>query len=188
VRRTYHPMQYRLNTKIILPAVALAAAAWPFAASAQKRHKPAPSREMVAHVKQENQFVTVDEFVKGRRAPRTPVSVEGYAVMAGRSADGSVRVVVVDSVDHVLSVKDADAFGRGGAEGVVPGSAVARHPSWAWTGKGMQRFAMYAATGTGHAQRQLHDTVAKVRLTGFATGRVISPVTKVEFEDENGNW
>jgi len=165
-------------------------AAQPIAAMphSKKHAKPAAAAAIVANPRQENQFVTVDEFVKGKRAPKTAVSVEGYAVTEGRAADGSLRLVVVDSIDHVLSPTDADNFGKGGAVATIPASLLAKHPSWAWTPKGMQRFAMYAATPAGRAAKQMHDIVTKVRVTGFATGRAISPATKIEYQDDNGEW
>ncbi len=159
-----------------------------FAQPQKKKPVKAATTPIVANPKQENQFVTVDEFVKGVRAPRTAVSVEGYAVSGNRTADGGLRVVVVDSIDHVLSPTDADNLGKGGAKGTVPAGSLAKHPGWQWSAKGMQRFGMYAANGAGRAQKQMHDVVAKVRLTGFATGRAINPVTKIEFQDESGEW
>ena len=102
-------------------------------------------------------------------------------------SDGSETLVLVDSIDHVLSATDADNFGRGGVRSVVPGRLAARRAALGWGGKGLERFVMY--TGAGHAQRQVHDTVAKVRVTGFlARKATISPATKVEFQDENGDW
>lgn len=157
--------------------------------AAPHKKKPAKTTTTIsANPRQENQFVTVDEFVHGKRAPKTAVSVEGYAVSAYKAADGSLRMVLVDSIDHVLSPTDADNFGKGGAPATAPASILGKHPAWAWTAKGMQRFGMYAANGAGRAQKQMHDIVAKVRVTGFATGRVISPVTKIEYQDDNGEW
>jgi hypothetical protein len=158
-----------------------------YAAPALQKGKPAKPAVSPAGArpKQENQFVTVDEFVQGRRSPRTAVSVEGYAVVGYRAADGSLRLQVVDSVDHVLNTKEADQAGQAGASVVVP-AGVAKRPGLAWSAKGAQKFVMY--TGAGHAQRPLHDIVAKVRVTGFATGKTISPATKVEVQDESGNW
>jgi hypothetical protein len=151
----------------------------------QKSKPPKVASPVKASPKQENQFVTVDEFVRGRRAPRTAVSVEGYAVLGYRAPDGSLRLSVVDSVDHVLNTKDADLAGQGGAAVVVPAS-VAKRPSLAWSAKGAQKFVMF--TGAGRAQRALHDIVGKLRVTGFATGKTISPATKVEIQDDSGNW
>ena len=170
--------------------IAIALISIPLSAQPQKKRppKPAVAGPPIARPKQENQFVTVDEFVRGARAPRTPVSVEGYAVTGGKMSDGSLRIVVVDSIDHVLSPTDADNFGKGGAQSTVPAAILARHPAWAWTTKGMQRLAMYSANNAGRAQTQMHDVVTKVRLTGFATGKAINPVTKIEFQDENGEW
>lgn len=158
------------------------------AAPALQKGKPVKAAPSMAGAtpKQENQFVTVDEFVHGKRAAHTAVSVEGYAVLGYRAGDGSLHLMVVDSVDHVLSPQDADNFGKTGATVIVPASITARRPGLAWSAKGMMKHAMY--TGSGHAQKALHDVVAKVRVTGFATGKTISPATKVEFQDDNGNW
>ena len=165
---------------IILVAVAAIAPA-----QAQRRHhKPAPKAEAPVTPKQENQFVTVEEFVRAHRGGGTPVSVEGYAVYAIKSGSG-VKLALVDSVDHVLSASDANKFAAGGASATIPAGAVAKHPSWGMTAKGLARFAMY--TGAGSAQKSLHDTVAKVRLTGRASGRSIN-VTGVEYQDDNGDW
>lgn len=164
-----------------LPATILAAP------QKKKSAKAAPA-PLAANPRQENQFVTTDEFVKGKRAPKTAVSVEGYAVSGYRAADGSLRLTLVDSIDHVLSPTDANNFGRGGAVATVPASLLKKHPSWAWSAKGTQRFGMYAANAQGRAVKQLHDIVPKVRLTGFATGKTISPVTKIEYQDDNGDW
>ena len=52
---------------------------------------------------------------------------------------------------------------------------------------GMRKLAMY--TGPGVAQTALHDTVAKIRVTGWAgKAGTINPATKVEFQDDNGDW
>lgn len=159
-----------------------------FASPQKKKSAKSAGATIAANPRQENQFVTVDEFVKGKRAPRTAVSVEGYAVSGYKAADGSLHLIVVDSIDHVLSPMDADNFGRAGAHATVPASMLAKHPAWAWSAKGSQRFGMYAANPKGHAVRPLHDIVPKVRVTGFAIGRAISPVTKVEYQDDNGDW
>jgi len=174
-----------------VPALIAAAAftySQPAHSQSKKKTKATAPAAPIANPKQENQFVTVDEFVKGKRAPKTPVSVEGYAVAGNRLMDGGLHIVVVDSIDHVLSPTDADNFGRGGAHGTITPSLLAKHASWQWTPKGMQRFGMYTANGAGKAQKMMHDTVAKVRLTGFATGRAINPVTKVEYQDDSGEW
>jgi hypothetical protein len=168
-------------------AALLAATAALAAPSSQKGRKAAPTAQAAAP-KQENQFVTVEEFVKARRPPRTVVSVEGYIVMGGRASDGCLRLALVDSVDHVLNPKDADKMAAAGAKATVSAPALRKNPRWAWTAKGMQRFVMYA--GAVRAQKALHDTVPKVRLTGqTAPGKgVLTPVTKIEFQDENGDW
>lgn len=161
-----------------------AAVASPASSVPQRRPaKPDP----VARAKQENQFITVEDFRNAGRAPKTAVSVEGYVVLAQRMADGGLLLVLVDSVDHVLSAKDADATARSGAAAVLPAAYVKKRPGWGWTPKAMQRFAMY--TGAGRAQKNLHDVVVKLRLTGFVrAGTTVNPVTSVEFMDESGNW
>ena len=177
-----------MNRSVVCAAlVAVSGAALPMNAAAQKKMPAKAVAAVVARPQQHNQFVTVDEFVKSKRAPKTAVSVEGYAVSGFRAADGSLRLTLVDSVDHVLSPADADNFGRAGAAATVP-AAMAKKPAIAWTPKGLQRFGMYAANGAGRAQKQMHDIVPKVRLTGFATGRSISPVTRVEYQDDSGEW
>lgn len=173
-------------SRYALIAAALVLFASVSSASPQKRRHahPAAKAESPVTPKQENQFVTVEEFVKGKRAAGTPVSVEGYAVIGMKIGSG-VKLVIVDSVDHVLSAADANKFGAGGAAATIAAGAVAKHPNWGMTAKGMNRFAMF--TGAGSAQKQLHDTVAKVRVTGRATGRSIS-VTGMEYTDDNGDW
>jgi len=172
-------------------ASALLVATAPFALAApQKSHKTstktAPAKEAAVTPKQENQFVTVDEFVKSKKAPHTAVSVEGYAVV-GYSVAGGEKIFVVDSIDHVLSPTDANNFAKGGAAGTIPSSAISKHPSWGMSAKGLHKVLMY--TGAGTAQKVLHDTPAKVRITGWtAGGKAISPVMKVEYQDENGEW
>src|SRR5262245_10146131 len=80
------------------------------AASPQKKSKSRPgvAVDVPLRVKQQNQFVTVEEFVNARLPKLTPVSVEGYAVLGYKTTDGGVRMNIVDSVDHVLNTKDAD--------------------------------------------------------------------------------
>src|SRR5215467_12762425 len=75
--------------------------------------KPVAEREVCA--RQENQFVTVDEFVRAKRQPKIPVSVEGYVVMASKTGTGALKMVLVDSVDHVLTAQDAVSQGAAGA-------------------------------------------------------------------------
>jgi hypothetical protein len=180
-------MSYRSALAVALTLAAAASIA--VAAPEKSRKKPAAKVARKASVsvtpKQENQFVTVEEFVKGGRAAGTPVSVEGYAVIGIKSGSG-VKLAIVDSVDHVLSTADADKYAAGGASAVIPASALAGHGNWGMSAKGMSRFSMY--TGAGHAQKPLHDTVAKMRITGRASGRSISPVTCVEYQDDNGDW
>lgn len=153
-----------------------------------RRPKTPPARETVARPKQQNQFVTVEEFRRSGRPPKTAVSVEGYFVLGYRAADGGLRLMLTDSVDHVLSAQDADRSAASSAVSVVPSAALKRHPRWAWSAKGMQRFVMYI--GPGRAQRLVQDIVAKMRVTGWtAPGRaIINPVTQIEFQDANGEW
>ncbi len=176
------------QSAIAVLAVSVALAAVAGAAPQKARHVSASasmSGERSAQAKQENQFQTVDEFVKSHRGPGTGVSVEGYAVLACGS-DGGVRVCIVDSVDHVLSARDANNFAHGGATAIISSSGLHKHPRWAMSG-GMRKLAMY--TGSGVAQTALHDTVAKIRVTGWASKvGTISPATKVEFQDDNGDW
>ncbi len=151
--------------------------------------KPArPAATRPAMPKQENQFVTVDEYIRARKPAGTAVSIEGYAALGYRAADGSVRLYVVDSVDHILSARDADGAAASGAAAVIPAGAIRVHPAWGWSPKGSMRIPMF--TGNGAAQRQLRDVAPKIRLTGWtASGRAtISPVTKVEITNENGEY
>lgn len=188
-----HPTARRLGA-FTLPLALVLCAASPLLA--QKRAHKAPHKAVkaataapVASVtpKQENQFVTVEEFVKAKRPPRTAVSVEGYAVLGYRSADGSESLALVDSVDHVLNARDANGQAAAGARATIPASVLKRHPSAGWSAKGLERVLMY--TGAGQAQKPLHDTVAKVRVTGLtAGGAKISPATKLEYQDDNGDW
>lgn len=180
-------MLFRPALAVVLTLAAAAGIA--VAAPERSRKKPsaksAPKTTVAVTPKQENQFVTVDEFVKARRTAGTPVSVEGYAVVGMKNGSG-VKLAIVDSVDHVLNTADADKYAAGGASAVIPASSLASHGNWAMTAKGMTRFSMY--TGAGRAQKPLHDTVAKMRITGRAAGRSISPVTCVEYQDDNGDW
>lgn len=135
-----------------------------------------------------NQFVTVEEFIRSQRAPRTPVSVEGYIVVGCLLPNGSLRLSLTDSVDKVLSAEDANALMQTGATCVVPVSEVKKSVQRGWTRQGMQRFVLY--TGPGRAKTALHDVVEKMRITGWtAKGRAtIDPVTDIEYMDENGEW
>lgn len=161
-------------------------------ASAQRRsHRRVSSDASVGQVarpKDENQFICVEDFRGARRAPRTAVSVEGYLVTCFRQSDGSYRAGLVDSVDHVLSAKDANAFARAGATVTIPARLVRSKSRLAWTSKGIQTWVMY--TGPGTAQKMLHDVVPKVRLTGWtAAGKAtINPVTGFEYTDDRGEW
>jgi hypothetical protein len=179
------------RTLFALLAAFVTLAAIATAAPQKKKHiviasAAGATSEKDAQAKQENQFVTVDEFVKSHRGRGTGVSVEGYAVIICGGSNGGLRICVVDSVDHVLSATDANNFAHGGAVALISQSGLKRHPSWAWSG-GMKKLAMY--TGPGVAQTPLHDIVTKIRVTGWAGGAgTISPATKVEFQDDNGDW
>ena len=144
------------------------------------------SATRAAMPKQENQFVTVDEFLHARRPAGTAVSIEGYAALGYRAPDGAVRLYVLDSVDHILNAKDANANTSSAAVAVIPAAVIRANPAWGWTSRGAMRIPMF--TGNGMAQRQLRDVAPKVRLTGWASGRTISPVTKVEITNENGEY
>jgi len=138
-------------------------------------------------VKQENQFILVDEFVKAGRAMGTVVSVEGYIVVGYRTSDGGERLAITDSVDHVLSARDANGLAASGAIATAPASGVKSHAKWAWTSKGILRLVMY--TGSGKAQKVLHDTVGKVRVSGIVSAkRTLGTVVKIEEQDDNGDW
>ena len=151
----------------------------------KKPAKPSSAAGRQAYPKQENQFVVVDEFVKSHRPAGTAVSLEGYAVLAYRAGDGGVRVYIVDSVDHVLNAKDANGEAAAGAAAVIPASAIRSNASW---NKGWMKLPMF--TGSGTAQRQLRDVAPRIRVTGWtASGRAtISPVTKIEVTNENGEF
>src|SRR2546421_435963 len=80
-------------------------------AGAQHKHKkPAPKPVKTAAVKsatprEENKFVTVEEFVHAKRGAGSAVSVEGYEVIVFPTGDGGLHLSIVDSVDHVLSAR-----------------------------------------------------------------------------------
>lgn len=157
--------------------------------TAQRGHHRASKVESQAYTapKQENQFQTVDEFVKAHRAAGATASAEGYMVVAFRASDGGARLALADSVDHVLSARDANGAAKSGGWAIVSASAARRHPGWGFSAKGLQKYAMY--TGSGSAQKVLHDTVPKIRVTGRVSGRnTINPVTRIEYADENGEW
>src|SRR5690349_12426214 len=98
---------------------------------------PAPAAGRTAQPKEENKFVTVEEFVKAHRGPGTAVSIEGYEVIAYPTSDGGLRLSIVDSVDHVLTAKDAVSFAQGGAAATIPAGTLRAHPHWSWSSKGM---------------------------------------------------
>ena len=137
----------------------------------------------IATPKQENQFVTVEEFVKLKKELKTTVSVEGYAAEAfGTTA--VVKLMLVDSVDHVLSTTDADKFSRAGVSCTINTKSKA---TWAMTTKGLYKILMY--TGKTHAEKPVNDSPAKIRITGQTAGKgIISPVTKVEYQNMNGDF
>jgi hypothetical protein len=173
---------------LLVAAGAVPATAAPGKTAKSKKGTPKLAVALVktATPKQENQFVTVEEFIKAKRAPKTAVSIEGYAVVGYAIPGGGSQLTVVDGVDHVLSATDAMNFAKAGAICSVPGSLVVKHPAWGSTAKGLQKVLMY--TGPGKAQKMLHDTPTKVRVTGWAeAGRNVS-VTKVEYADDNGDW
>ncbi len=147
--------------------------------------KPHPPKTPVPA--DQNRFTTVDDFLHAHRAAGTTVSVEGYVVLATREGKTGLRLALVDSVDHVLSARDAAASSRGGCIARISASALRAHPTWGWTAKGMERFAMF--TGSGSALRQLHDTVPKLRITGsYLRPNVVSPVVLVEYQNDDGEW
>lgn len=166
---------------ILIGVLCLTAAA--FSAPVKKKTTPPKKPAVYAVPKQQNQFVTVDEFRKAKLPAKTLVSVECYISLAAAAKDGSEKISIVDSVDHVLSASDAVKFSRGGASALIPGSALKLHPKWALNAKGMQLYAMYQGT------KMLHDSVAKMRFTGpVSSAATIAPVSKVEYTDENGDW
>lgn len=146
------------------------------------------TRATAAKPQPHNQFVTVEEFVRSKRAPRTAVSVEGYIVVGCRLPNGSLRLSLTDSVDKVLCADDANALMRTGATCVVPVAEVKKSARRGWTKQGLQKYVLY--TGPGMAKTALHDVVEKMRITGWtAKGRAsINPVTSIEYMDENGEW
>ncbi len=179
-------MKRHLQTLVVIGLTAATCSA----ATIQKKHttkKPATKKAVAAKIipvtaRQENQFVTVDEFVKIKKASKTVVSVEGYVVEA-YTTGSNVTLMLVDSVDHVLSAKDADSFARAGATCTVPPN---KKSNWALSAKGLHKIIMY--TGKGHAETALNDTPAKIRITGLVAGRgIISPVTNVEYQNDNGD-
>lgn len=141
-----------------------------------------------ASPKQENKFVTVEEFIRARRPAGTAVSIEGYAALGYLATDGGIRLYITDSVDHILSASDANATAGSSAVAVIPASAVRANPAWGWRARGAMRIPMF--TGNGSAQRQLRDVAPKIRVTGWtASGRAtISPVTRVEITNDNGEY
>jgi hypothetical protein len=169
------------RSKMLLLAGLAAACALPLAPAAAQKKSKAPAKAAakapVVAPKEQNKFVTVEEFARANRPLKTVVSVEGYAVTAYPSG-GVTRLVLLDSVDHVLSAADANKFARGGVSVAASQAAVA---------KKMARIAMF--TGNGIAQKKLNDTPAKMRVTGWVNGKsAIGPTVKVEAMDDNGEW
>ncbi len=161
--------------KVGLAALALAGLLMP--ASAQSGATRAP--------KPQHQYVTVDEYVRTKLPAKTLASVEGYVVV-GVKAGAGIRLDLTDSTDKVLTAKEADATARTACHATVP-PALARRPGFAWSRRGVQRFIMF--TGAAKAQKKLNDTMPKLRVTGQAAGKgAISPVTLVEYMDDNGDW
>ena len=158
--------------------------------SAQKRGAKkvfAPSYRP-AQAKQQNQFVTVDEFIKARIPAGVGVSVEGYAALGYRASDGGIRLYIVDSVDHILSPADADASARTAAVAVITPAVLRSNPAWGWTARGSKKVPMYS--GNGSAQTKLRDVAPRIRVTGWSSaGRAtISPATKLEITNEDGSF
>lgn len=153
------------------------------AALAQSSRKSA-----TAPPKPYNQFVTVDEFIKAKRPAKTLVSVEGYVVYGRKAGSGEVVLYYVDSVDKIILVKEAQAACKSAARITVPSSFVSSSARRGWTDKGLRRFAMYI--GASEPSKAIHDAMPKLRVTGrVATGRgIVSPATKVEYMDDNGDW
>jgi hypothetical protein len=156
-------------------------------APAQKSKKSSSS-STVAKPQFQNKFTTVDEFIKKKLSTKTAVSIEGYVVVGYKQSNGDVLLAVVDSVDHVLSADDANKIARIGARCTVPSSAQKSHKNWLITAKKLRDTLQY--TGPSVAKTVLHDTVPKVRITGFkgSAKGIISPVTSIEVTDENGDY
>jgi hypothetical protein len=156
-------------------------------ASAQKSRRAVVTAVKPSAAKPENTFGTIDEFIAARKPARTVVTIEGYTVVGFAATDGTVRGVLLDSVDRVLSASEADSFGRRGARFAIPASLTKSRPRTAFKPKGFRDLCMY--TGRGHAEKLLKDVISKVRVTGTVLSLgFISPVTKVEYQDDNGDW
>lgn len=166
---------------VLVASLPLAAQSRKSAATPTKTAKPA-----VVHP--HNRFITVDEFHRAKRKPASFVSIEGYAVLGYRLSDGTVRLAMVDSVDHVLSATDANKFAAAGAFCSVRAAAVKKNPKLAFPGKYLRKMVMY--TGPGIARICLHDVVTKLRVTGSVSKAraTLDPVAQVEFMDDNGDW
>lgn len=155
----------------------------------QARTPAAPPSKVLPppKVQPHNEFMTVLEFQNARRPPRVACSVEGFVVLAHRSSNGAINLVLVDAIDRVLNTKDAEAKVKVGSTFVVP-SALTLLKDWRWDRRGILRFVMYA--GAGKPETLVYDTPPKVRLTGWTTeGKPgMNPVTKLEFLNNDGVW
>lgn len=156
---------------------------------AQKRAKPAQAGQPAPVVKVEswNTFYTIDEFKAAGRKVGTPVTVEGY-IVTGSPSGGNFAFRLVDSVDKVLSGKDAERLAAVAVRCTVTPPVLKRSPGLAWSRNGAQKFTMYI--GGDRAIRALHNEVDKIRVTGRVGPGVgvINPVTQVEIMDTNGEW
>ena len=156
-------------------------------AAQRKAVKKAPAAAYrPAQAKQQNQFVTVDEFVGARIPAGVGVSVEGYAALGFRAPDGGIRLYIVDSVDHILSPADANASAKSAAVAVFTPAVLRANPAWGWTARGSKKVPMY--TGNGSAQTKLRDVAPRIRVTGWTSaGRAtISPATRLEVTNDDG--
>jgi len=183
----YQPKQERKlrRYKLILAAisVALIAAGSSHAQSSKKKKKTATpvAQVKVPAVKDAYQFITVGELIASKAKANTLVSVEGYFV-EGFDEGGQHRLILVDSVDRVISTSDADkAVGRG----VVCFANPKDHSTWTMTKNRIGGLVMY--TGKKSAERLLTEIPPKVRITGTKAGqKQLQPILKIEYMDDNG--
>lgn len=134
-----------------------------------------------------NQFVTVVEFQRARRAAGTNVSIEGYVVLSQAVGSRSARLNLVDSTDKVLSALEAKQSAKTAVRCSVPlGSK--RKPRWAMTAKGLHKLCMYTVKGKRCVA--VNDSPVKVRIQGkVGKDRVsLATVTKIEYHDDFGEW
>jgi hypothetical protein len=152
-----------------------------------QKGKGAASSASVKPPNPENRFVTVIEFQKARRPAGANVSIEGYIVLAEPSGTKSARLNLVDATDKVLSVKDAKQTARTGVLCTASTSNKAR-PGWKMTARGLHRLSMYASNGKRCAL--VNDCPTKVRIQGsVGSNRVsLARVTRIEYQDDNGDW